>query len=172
MSPHPRSYGDHYVDDSARNERPSLSASRRYTRWILNSIIAVLFLSVVYLSYAFFAGQFNEKGDAHAQQFTLSAKLIQIDVLNGCGVSGAASKTGTYLRKRGFDVVEVRNYKSFEVKKTLVVDRVGNLGQARRVARALGVDETNILQEINYDYYVEVSVVVGKDFPSLRTLYE
>jgi hypothetical protein len=141
---------------------------RNYLRWTVNSVIAVLVLSVVYFSYVLYSGQFAESAD---QGFTPSGKPIQIDVLNGCGVAGAASKVTTYLRRRGFDVVEMRNYKSFDVRETLVIDRVGNLAQAQRVAQALGVDSHNVVQEINFDYFVDVSVVLGKDFSSLQVLH-
>ena len=50
--------------------------------------------------------------------------VIQIDVLNGCGAAGAASTITGYLRSRGYDVVEVRNYKTFDVPESLVINRV------------------------------------------------
>lgn len=93
---------------------------------------------------------------------------IQVDVLNGCGVSGSASQCTSYLRVRGFDVVEVRNYKSFDVNESLVVDRTGNLENALRVAYALGISRKNVVQQINPDYYVDVSVVIGRDFHTLQ----
>jgi hypothetical protein len=94
--------------------------------------------------------------------------VIQVDVLNGCGIGGAASAATSYLRARGFDVVEIRNYKTFDVQESLVIDRRGDLEYARRVAYALGIGAKNIVQQINDDYYVDVSVVVGRDYQSLK----
>jgi len=94
--------------------------------------------------------------------------VIQVDVLNGCGIGGAASASTSYLRARGFDVVEIRNYKTFDVQESLVIDRRGELEYARRVAYALGISKKNIVQQINDDYYVDVSVVVGRDYASLK----
>jgi hypothetical protein len=50
----------------------------------------------------------------------------------------------------------------------MVVDRVGNMQNAERVAYALGVKKENILQQMNPDYYVDVSVVIGKDYHALK----
>ena len=94
--------------------------------------------------------------------------VIQVDVLNGSGIGGAASSATAYLRARGFDVVEIRNYRTFDVRESLVIDRRGDLEYARRVAYALGIPRKNIVQQINDDYYVDVSVVVGRDYASLK----
>lgn len=104
----------------------------------------------------------SKKGDVAPGQ------VIQIDLLNGCGVNGAASKFTGYLRARGYDVVEMKNYKTSDVRESLVIDRTGNVETAQKVAYALGVKEKNIIQQINQNYFVDVSVVVGKDFNALK----
>jgi len=91
-------------------------------------------------------------------------------VLNGCGVSGAASAITAFLRSRGYDVVEMRNYKTFDVPESLVIDRTGSRADAERVAAALGVKRENIVVQISPDYYVDVSLVVGKDYRTLKPL--
>ena len=68
-------------------------------------------------------------------------------------------------------MVEMKNYSSFRVAETLVIDRVGDLAAARRVAGALGVRESNVVQQINPDYFVDVSVVIGEDYTSLKPAY-
>jgi len=97
-----------------------------------------------------------------------TGEVIQIDLLNGCGIDGAAGSWAVYLRSRGYDVVEMRNFRTYDVEHSLVVDRTGNLENARRVAHALGVGEQNIIQQISEDYYVDVSVVIGKDYERLK----
>ncbi len=133
----------------------------------LNIIIAVLLLVVAYFAYAFFARDMFEPSPLSSKVRSVSGKPVQLEVLNGCGVSGAASRVTSFLRRRGFDVVDVRNYKRFDLLETLVIDRVGNLATARQVAQTLGVKRENIIQEINPDYFVDVSVVIGKDYASL-----
>ena len=94
--------------------------------------------------------------------------VIQLDVLNGCGAAGAASTITGYLRSRGYDVVEIRNYKTFDVPESLVIDRTGSRVEAENVAAALGVKPENIIVQISPDYFVDVSVVIGKDYHSLK----
>ena len=132
----------------------------------LNVLIVCMLAAVCYFSYAFLAKSAvvpePEKSTAKP------AKVIQLDVLNGCGAKGAGVKFTTFLRSNGFDVVEMKNYKTFSVAQTLVIDRVGDLTLARRVASALGVAEKNVVQQINQDYFVDVSVIIGADYPFLR----
>lgn len=92
---------------------------------------------------------------------------LQIEVLNGCGVSGVAAKFTDYLRTKGFDVVKTENYESFNVLKTVVIDRRGNLKNGVRIAEALGLGEGRVLQEVNEAYLIDATVILGKDFRQL-----
>lgn len=153
--------------DPTQRTAPRISKpDRRNT--ILNLAVVGLVLVVGFLAYSFFQRQVLQPPVEVTRQGMTKGEVIQIDVLNGCGVSRAASRVTGYLRERGYDVVEMRNYKSFDVPQSLVIDRSGDLETARKVAYALGVKEKNIVQQINHDYYVDVSVVVGKDYSSLK----
>ena len=88
-------------------------------------------------------------------------------VRSGSSAAGTISITA-YLRARGFDVVEYRNYRNFDVRESLVIDRAGNRENAEKVAYALGIRKSNVIQQINQDYYVDVSVLVGRDYPTLK----
>jgi len=96
--------------------------------------------------------------------------IIQLDVLNGSGAAKLAQRFTDYLRARGFDVVEMGNYKESSVEFTRVIDRAGNLQAAEQVARALGVSKERVTQEIDRNAYLDVTVVIGKDFRSLKPL--
>jgi hypothetical protein len=95
---------------------------------------------------------------------------IQLDVLNGSGISKLSQRFTDYLRARGFDVVEMGNYKDSKVEKTRVIDRVGKSTAAQQVAEALGVPKDRVVQEIDRNSYLDVSVVIGKDFRLLKPL--
>ena len=95
---------------------------------------------------------------------------IQLDVLNGSGVSKVSQRFTDYLRARGFDVVEMGNYKDSKVEKTRVIDRVGTSTAAQQVAEALGIPKERVVQEIDRNSYLDVSVVIGKDFRLLKPL--
>lgn len=153
-------------DQHQHPEHPAPKKTRSVLKAGLNVLIVCMLGAVCYFSYAFLA-----KSPAVPPPETAPArpaKVIQLDVLNGCGAKGAGVKFTSFLRTNGFDVVELKNYKTFNVAQTLVVDRVGDLALARRVAAALGVVEKNVVQQINQDYFVDVSVIIGADYPSLR----
>lgn len=135
---------------------------------VLNAVIILLAVVVGFLSYSLIRRHVIAPPVETTGSGTSEGGVIQINVLNGCGVDGAASRCTTFLRDRGYDVVEIRNYKTFDVDESLVIDRTGNLTTAEKVAYALGIRKTNVIQELNPDYYVDVSVVVGRDFSSLK----
>ncbi len=95
---------------------------------------------------------------------------IQLDVLNGSGVPKLSQSFTDYLRARGFDVVEMGNYKDSRVDYTRVIDRTGQRAAAEQVAEALGVPKDRVSQEIDRNLYLDVSVVIGKDYKSLKPL--
>ena len=105
---------------------------------------------------------------AHPEPDTL--KTIRIEVLNGCGVAGVAEKVGRYLREAGFDVMTWKNADSFNYPETIVIDRTGNLENARRVADAMGL-RTHIQQIVHDPYRIEqVAVIIGRDYDRLGIL--
>ena len=98
----------------------------------------------------------------------LISSIIQIEILNGCGIPGLASKyTGT-LRSYGFDVVETGNFDHFNIEKSLVISRSGHMENVRRVAKAIGIPEEQILREESPDYYLDVTLVIGSDHELLN----
>lgn len=95
-------------------------------------------------------------------------RILQIEVLNGCGVSGIANEYTDYLRGKGFDVVKTDNYESFNVLRTVVIDRRGNIKNGVRIAEALGLGEDRVLQEVNEAYLIDATVILGKDYRQLE----
>ena len=67
----------------------------------------------------------------------MERKIVRVEVLNGCGTPGLAKKVTDFLRIKGFDVVNVGNAENFEFPETIVVDRVGEMSNAWKVARAM-----------------------------------
>ncbi|MBN2416778.1 LytR C-terminal domain-containing protein [bacterium] len=100
-------------------------------------------------------------------------QTIQIEVLNGCGVSGIAATFTDYLRDSGFDVVKTDNYMEngrlrFNVLQTMVIDRRGRMERARQIAAALRLDESRILSEPSDAYLIDATVVLGEDFKTME----
>ncbi len=98
----------------------------------------------------------------------LISEIIQLEVLNGCGVPGLATKFTSNLRKYGFDVVESGNFDNFDMTETFIISRNGNLDNAERVARALGIPKERIIIEKSTDFYLDATLVIGSDYQSLN----
>lgn len=98
----------------------------------------------------------------------LISDVIQVQVLNGAGRAGLANRFTSALRKNGFDVVETGNFESFDIPHTYVIDRLGNLENARRVARALNLGEDRIVREVSEGFFLDATVVIGLDYDSLN----
>jgi hypothetical protein len=98
----------------------------------------------------------------------LVGTIIQVEVRNGAGIDRLAAETTHYLRQRGFDVVDVGNYETFQQEHSIVIDRVGDRQAARRVAEALGLPPDRVRQDIQRQYYLDASVVIGHDYKQLR----
>lgn len=98
----------------------------------------------------------------------LVSNVIQLEVLNGCGVPGLATRFTGSLRSFGFDVVETGNFDHFNVENSYVIARTGTIENARRVASALGISEQFIIRESSPEFYLDVTLVLGADFESLN----
>lgn len=99
-----------------------------------------------------------------------TAARIQVEVLNGCGVSGVAEKLTDYLRTNNIDVVNLGNYRSFEIENSIIIGRNEKIHNAEIIAAIVGLDEHSIIQQINPDYLLDVTFILGKDYRDLIPL--
>jgi hypothetical protein len=134
----------------------------------LNIIILILGLLIVFMSYSLFTKIKGNGEDEDIKNSKTQAKIVQLEVMNGCGISGVAERFTNFLRQKNFDVVQVGNYMSFDIDKSIVIDRIGNKANAFKVADALGIDRKHVIQQINNDYFLDVSLIIGKDFNQLK----
>lgn len=136
-----------------------------------NIIIFILAVLIVYLTYSAYLKiiHYTPKEEV-ATNKNVPAEIIQLDVLNGCGVSGVADRFTDYLRAHNFDVVQIDNYISFDVDETFVIDRIGNKANALKVARAIGIENAKVIQQLNDNYFLDVSLVIGKDYYKLKPI--
>jgi hypothetical protein len=111
---------------------------------------------------------FNNSEDNFLQDST--AARIQVEVLNGCGVSGVAEELTDYLRTNNIDVVNLGNYRSFEIENSIIVSRNEKIYNAEKVAAIVGLDEQSIIQQINSNYLLDVTFILGKDYRDLIPL--
>lgn len=151
---------------SKRTSAKNLKASS--SNLFLNFIIVLLGLIILFMGYSLLQKLTGNGEGTESAGKNKGAGIVQVEVLNGCGVSGIADKITGFLRNNNFDVVQVGNYTSFDMDKSIVIDRTGNRANAKKVAAALGISEKNIVQQINNDYLLDCSVVIGKDYFRLK----
>jgi uncharacterized protein YkvS len=144
-------------------------AKKSTTNLFLNVIIFFLVLVVAFLSISIVKKIKGNSNPVRVENSNVPASIIQLEVLNGCGVSGAAEKITDYLRSNHVDVVQMKNYISFDIEKSLVINRTTNKPNAERIADILGIDRKNIVQQISNDYFLDVSLVIGKDYNQLKS---
>ena len=114
----PHQFVEHHTEQGHRRTVPSFRSAIFVGG-------ALLLLIAGYIAYAFMDTMGGRKNTEQAS--TTPPRIVQLDVLNGCGVKGAGAKLTSFLRTQGFDVVEMKNYKSFKIHETLVIDRIGDL---------------------------------------------
>ena len=157
------------MKEKSRPKDQKIKSNFTGSNLILNSIITLLGILVIYLTFSLvsrLSGSTSEQNNGENQKS--AAAVIQVEVLNGCGVSGVAEEFTNYLRKEKFDVVQIGNYISFDIDQSLVIDRTGNMANAEKVAAALGIDRKNVIMQKNDDSFLDVSVVIGKDYKKLN----
>lgn len=150
----------------------------KFKNYSINILIVIVAVVTIYLLYNFVRHTTNSKPDdlkvqqADSTSNTLTkqptGKTLQIDVQNGTGVAGIANNFMEYLRAAGFDVVEMGNFSTSDIKTSMVIDRTGNIKNAKRVAQALGISEKYVIQQINKNYFLDATVVIGKDYMDLN----
>jgi len=131
----------------------------------LNILIFLLITVIIYLSYSIFIKLTKEPAiDLSATKKETPSDIIQVEVMNGCGVNGIADRFTDYLRDYNVDVVKIGNYIQSDIDETIVIDRIGNKANADKVAEILGVLKGNAITQLNDDYFVDVTVVIGRDY--------
>jgi hypothetical protein len=137
---------------------------------LLNAAIGFLSVLLLILFVALAARLIYPRVESErvTQDTVLISNVIQLEVLNGCGVPGLATRFTSSLRRYGFDVVETGNFDNFDMTETLIISRNGNMQNARRVATALGIPEERILREESSDFYLDATIVIGSDFQTLN----
>lgn len=148
---------------SQKKPSEDISIKTSASNLFLNLIIIILSILIVFLGYSLFI-KITGAENLSVSNEELAAEVIQLEVLNGCGASGIAEKLTNFLRRKNFDVVQSGNYISFDIDKSMVIDRTGNMANAYKVAETLGIDKKNVIRQINDDYFLDVSLIIGRDY--------
>lgn len=157
-----------------------VESGKSFLNYVLNISIIVFTVICLILGYSLVKNSIasrNEKPKSITDTLKTTVtnqpnKAYQIDVQNGTGENGVAADFRAYLKKKGFDVVEMGNYKNSDVNKTMVIDRNGNKNAAVKVAESLGLSERNIIQQKDTTSFLDVTVIIGKDYQELNPYKE
>jgi hypothetical protein len=157
------------INSHPQNKSSDNFPAGRITNVFLNFTILLLSVVIIFLTYSiitkadYFSSNSNDKENVGENK-----KPVQLEVLNGCGVNGVAEKFTDYLRAGNFDVVNIGNYRSFDIGHSLLIDRTGNMSNAFKIASTLGIEKNNIIQQVNKEYFLDVTLVIGKDYKRLK----
>jgi len=139
-------------------------------KYFLNFIIILLFVITVIFLMSFINKIVKNETitpEVPETQKIITQEVIQLNILNGCGVSGLASKAKLYLRERGFDIVEIGN-SAQQYNKTTIIDRLGDKESVRRLANAVGVPDSTIVTEIDSSLFLRATLIIGNDYKNLK----
>ncbi|MBN2836191.1 MAG: LytR C-terminal domain-containing protein [Candidatus Delongbacteria bacterium] len=96
------------------------------------------------------------------------SRAIRVNIQNGCGVSGLASKWSNILIDAGFDVRSTGN--ADRTNRSALISRVDDLNYAKYLAKKLGIKEENIITKFDKNYPdVDVTLILGNDYKTLNT---
>ena len=136
-----------------------------------NFIIFLSLCSVVLLSIFIGTRRFSVSDKQSKSEEKLSSPIStipnigRIEVLNGCGMPGAAGKVADFLREKSFDVKSIGNAKSWNYPFTIIVSRTEDMTTAEQICAAFNTDKLIILRTGEELY--NVSVLIGPDFGEL-----
>ena len=147
--------------------------------YVLNVSIVVIAALCLYFAYSLIMSSSGSKTrgekdgtDTTKKQVTNQPNLsIQINILNATGENRIGARFRDYLKQKGFDVVDMGNYKT-DVEKTMVLDLCGDINKAKRVAEALGVSQRNVIQQLDKTKFIDATVLIGKDYTELKPYIE
>jgi len=116
----------------------------------------------------------SETANLQADNIAVASKqetVVRLEVLNGCGEKGIASRFADYLQPNGFKPVFVGNYETFDWPKTVILDRKSrNRVIGLRLAEILDVSPGDVHYQASDRDDIDVSIIIGKDFNKFEFL--
>ena len=109
---------------------------------------------------------FYSRSEKKAPEATAAIPSIgSIELLNGCGIRGAATAVRDYLREKGFDVKKVEDAPDWNYRETVVVSRTRDMSTANMVGKALHTGNVTFIR--NDSRLFDVTLFIGRDYQKL-----
>ena len=177
---------------SSKKERKPTFGHRSIQSTIINSAIGVLSLFLVAFIFSFSKKHTGTGVTIESIQMTfpnlpeqtkLAAEVfeenqildVQVEVLNGCGTNGLAGHAATFLHSHQIDVVRSTDAKNYNYGRTLLISRTEHYAGLKEVASSLGFDvkdRTRVLIQPDASTSVDVTLILGKDYTTIKPLVE
>jgi len=157
------------VESSASSER--VRKSNRLTALrgkVMKGTLIVLSVAFFITIYVLANRNSHTSGENNEFIPVVNSRSLEVEVLDGAGSMRAAQQMTDILRAQGYDVVEMKRNNGEIEERTFILDRSGNLDAARKLATVLGVSQDKVFQKIDRTLYLDISVVMGKDYSRLK----
>jgi hypothetical protein len=157
------------LESSASSERDRKSyrmtaLRRKMMKGTLTVLCVALFISIYVLA--------NKRSHTSGEDSefipAVNSRSLEVEVLDGAGNMRAAQQMTNILRAEGYDVVEMKRNNGGIEERTFIFDRSGNLDAAKKLATVLGVPPDKVFQKIDRTLYLDITVVLGKDYHRLK----
>ncbi len=161
--------------------------SKSQTKFVYNVLIVVLAIVVIGFIYSFAQKSFSNGVTLQNPQLSTNQEEqlaldiyeanpildIKVEVLNGCGEKGIASKISDFLRTEHIDVVRSENADNFDYEKTILIQRSYDFSNLKTVAKALDFDVNNeeqVITQPSSKADVDLTLILGKDYRSVKSI--
>ena len=91
----------------------------------------------------------------------------KLEVVNTTGEAGLGLKVADYLRRLGYDVVDVRTQRTTAQMSTTFIDRAGAQAALTDLQTALELTPDRFKSELDRTLMLDVSIIVGSDIRSI-----
>ena len=102
------------------------------------------------------------------QTYDALNKIIQIEVLNGCGDKGVADLYANYLRGNNYDVIDYKNADNFNYNASKIIVHNNNLA-VENVAELFDINSKNVDYLFNENIFYDMTLIVGRDYKQLQS---
>jgi hypothetical protein len=93
---------------------------------------------------------------------------VRMEILNGCGIKGAADWVARRIRGPGIQITRTENADHFRYPKTLVRSSAGVPVALEEALSRLGLTEAVVEEGAGLAGGVDAVLIVGRDFPKLK----
>ena len=102
------------------------------------------------------------------QTYDALNKIIQIEVLNGCGDKGVADLYANYLRGNNYDVIDYKNADNCDYNASKIIVHNNNLA-VENVAELFDINSKNVDYLFNENIFYDMTLIVGRDYKQLQS---